>query len=216
MKHFFLGFVFKMLFVCLCVVDCTSCSDIKLAEELDGTWKGSVTISYDDQSKEVQEVYQKFKYFEDNIDNDGNIVEVRDCQVKDVDLDGMTMDVKYRTYISGTWEVLNGDLYIKYDVSTLKVKISPDDVELRENNALVGLALLAGMLGGYTPYDIVNDLQKDLYKDLFHQYGEDVDDAGEIVLPNLNVSDDVISYESSDVGTVKLKRTNVNLKSILR
>lgn len=216
MKHFFLGFVFKMLFVCLCVVDCTSCSDIKLAEELDGTWKGSVTISYDDQSKEVQEVYQKFKYFEDNIDNDGNIVEVRDCQVKDVDLDGMTMDVKYRTYISGTWEVLNGDLYIKYDVSTLNVKISPDDVELRENNALVGLALLAGMLGGYTPYDIVNDLQKDLYKDLFHQYGEDVDDAGEIVLPNLNVSDDVISYELSDVGTVKLKRTNVNLKSILR
>lgn len=216
MKHFFLGFVFKMLFVCLCVVDCTSCSDIKLAEELDGTWKGSVTISYDDQSKEVQEVYQKFKYFEDNIDNDGNIVEVRDCQVKDVDLDGMTMDVKYRTYISGTWQVLNGDLYIKYDVSTLNVKISPDDVELRENNALVGLALLAGMLGGYTPYDIVNDLQKDLYKDLFHQYGEDVDDAGEIVLPNLNVSDDVISYELSDVGTVKLKRTNVNLKSILR
>lgn len=199
-----------------CLAFLSSCDDINLAEKLDGTWKGSVTISYDDQSKEVQEVYQKFKYFEDNIDNDGNIVEVRDCQVKDVDLDGMTMDVKYRTYISGTWEVLNGDLYIKYDVSTLKVKISPDDVELHENSALVGLALLAGMLGGYTPYDIVNDLQKDLYKDLFHQYSEDVDDDGETVLPNLNVSDDVISYESSDVGTVKLERTNVNLKSILR
>lgn len=95
-----------------CLAFMSSCNDISLAEKLDGTWKGSVTISYDDQSKEVQEVYQKFKYFEDNIDNDGNIVEVRDCQVKDVDLDGMTMDVKYRTYISGTWEVLNGDLYI--------------------------------------------------------------------------------------------------------
>lgn len=205
-----------ILILISCLAFLSSCDDINLAEKLDGTWKGSVTISYDDQSKEVQEVYQRFKYFEDNVDNDGNIVEVRDCQVKDVDLDGMTMDVRYRTYISGTWEVLNGDLYIKYDVSTLKVKIGPDDVELHENNALVGLALIAGMLGGYTPYDIVNDLQKDLYKDLFHQYSEDVDDDGETVLPNLNVSDDVISYESSDVGTVKLERTNVNLKSILR
>lgn len=205
-----------ILILISCLAFLSSCDDINLAEKLDGTWKGSVTISYDDQSKEVQEVYQRFKYFEDNVDNDGNIVEVRDCQVKDVDLDGMTMDVRYHTYISGTWEVLNGDLYIKYDVSTLKVKISPDDVELHENNALVGLALIAGMLGGYTPYDIVNDLQKDLYKDLFHQYSEDVDDDGETVLPNLNVSDDVISYESSDVGTVKLERTNVNLKSILR
>lgn len=205
-----------ILILISCLAFLSSCDDINLAEKLDGTWKGSVTISYDDQSKEVQEVYQRFKYFEDNVDNDGNVVEVRDCQVKDVDLDGMTMDVRYHTYISGTWEVLNGDLYIKYDVSTLKVKISPDDVELHENNALVGIALLAGMLGGYTPYDIVNDLQKDLYKDLFHQYSEDVDDDGETVLPNLNVSDDVISYESSDVGTVKLERTNVNLKSILR
>lgn len=205
-----------ILILISCLAFLSSCDDINLAEKLDGTWKGSVTISYDDQSKEVQEVYQRFKYFEDNVDNDGNVVEVRDCQVKDVDLDGMTMDVRYHTYISGTWEVLNGDLYIKYDVSTLKVKISPDDVELHENNALVGIALLAGMLGGYTPYDIVNDLQKDLYKDLFHQYSEDVDDDGETVLPNLNISDDVISYESSDVGTVKLERTNVNLKSILR
>lgn len=199
-----------------CLAFMSSCNDISLAEKLDGTWKGSVTISYDDQSKEVQEVYQKFKYFEDNIDNDGNIVEVRDCQVKDVDLDGMTMDVKYRTYISGTWEVLNGDLYIKYDVSTLKVKISPDDVELHENNALVGLALLAGMLGGNTPYDIVNDLQKDLYKDLFHQYQESVDDDGEITYPNLKVEDNNASYDASDIGTLHLVRTNVNIDNIFK
>lgn len=193
-----------------------SCSDIKLAEKLDGTWKGSITISYDDQSKEEQVVYQKFDYSDETVDNDGRIVEVRDCQVKDVDLDDMTMDVKYRSYISGTWEILNGDLYIKYDVSTLRVKVNVDDVKLHYNNALAGLAALAGMLGGYSPYDIVNDLQKDLYKDLFHQYQEGVDNDGEIGYPNLKVGDNNMSYDTSDVGTIHFVRTNVNINNLSR
>ena len=193
-----------------------SYGDINLAEKLDGTWMGSITISYDDQSKEEQDVYQKFDYSDDTVDNDGSMFEVRECNVKNVDLDDMTMDVKYHSYINGTWEVLDGDLSIKYDVSTLKVKVNVDDVKLHYNNALAGLAALVGMLGGYTPYDIVNDLQKELYKDLFHQYQEGVDDDGRITYSNLKVEDNNASYDASDVGTLHLVRTNVNINSILK
>lgn len=197
----------------LVVAMALSYGDTNKAEKLDGTWKGSITISYDDQSKEKQDVYQMFDYSNESVDNDGKIIEARDCQVKDVDLDDMTIGVKYRSYISGTWEVLDGDLYIKYDVSTLKVKINIDDIKLHYNNALVGLA---GMLGGYSIYDIVNDLQKDLYKDLFHQYQEGVDDDGKIVYPNLKVDDNSASYDASDVGTLHLIRTNVNINNMIK
>lgn len=212
-----IGIICIIAFVAILVVAMAlSYGDINQAEKLDGTWKGSITISYDDQSKEEQDVYQKFDYSDDTVDNDGRIVEVRDCQVKDVDLDDMTMDVKYRSYINGTWEVLGGDLSIKYDVSTLKVKVNVDDVKLHYNNTLAGLAALAGMLSGYSTYDIVNDLQKDLYKDLFHQYQEGVDDDGKILYPNLKVEDNTASYDASDVGTIHLVRTNVNINNILK
>ena len=193
-----------------------SYGDINLAEKLDGTWMGSITINYDDQSKEEQDVYQKFDYSDDTVDNDGSMFEVRECNVKNLDLDDMTMDVKYHSYINGTWEVLDGDLSIKYDVSTLKVKVNVDDVKLHYNNALAGLAALVGMLGGYTPYDIVNDLQKELYKDFFHQYQEGVDDDGRITYSNLKVEDNNASYDASDVGTIHLVRTNVNINNILK
>ena len=63
---------------------------------------------------------------------------------------------------------------------------------------------------------IVNDLQKELYKDLFHQYQEGVDDDGRITYSNLKVEDNNASYDASDVGTLHLVRTNVNINNILK
>lgn len=196
------------------VLTFTSCNDNTLARQLEGTWKGGVTISYDDQSKERQDIYLKFHYVESDYEDGGTVTETRYCHVKDVDLDDMTMDADYRTFIQGKYEILNGDLYIKYDVSTLKVELGVDDINLHYNNTLAALRTLAGMLGDYTPYDIANDLQKEIYKDLFHQYQDDTDDDGEAAFLNLKVGANNMNFDTDDAGTVHLTKTKDSTNSV--
>lgn len=43
------------------LLTCASCGDNRQAQQLDGSWEGGITINYDDQSNENQDVYQNFK-----------------------------------------------------------------------------------------------------------------------------------------------------------
>lgn len=195
------------------LLTCASCGDNRQAQQLDGSWEGGITINYDDQSNENQDVYQNFKYIKNDYKDGGDLIEVRSCHVKNIDLDDMTMDVKYHTYIEGIWEIIAGDLYIKYNVSTLKDKVDANDVKLHYNNVLAKLNVVSDLLEGFTVYDIVDDLQKELYKDMFHEYKSD-DDDNESAYQNLKIDGNSMSYTTADIGEITFEKKNVNVNKI--
>lgn len=198
----------------LIMLTCISCSDNRLAQQLNGTWEGGITISYDDQSKENQNVYQNFKYIKSDYKDGGDIIEVRSCHVKNIDLDDMTMDVKYHTYIEGTWEIIAGDLYIKYNVSTLKVKVDEKDIKLHYNNILAELNAVSDMLEGFSIYDIVTDLQKELYKDMFHEYKSDKDYDNDSAYQNLKIDGNSMSYTTADIGEITFEKSEAEIDKV--
>ena len=107
----------------------TSCNDTKLAQQLDGIWTGGYNVSYDDGSKEHIKEILKFS-FNDNSDNDnGTFTEVLEGKMHISDDDG-TMTCNYRSRIEGRYEVLTGDLYLYYNMSTLAVDVDENDIDL--------------------------------------------------------------------------------------
>ena len=48
----------------------------------------------------------------------------------------------YESFVSGRYEVFGGELYLKYDLATLKVLIDDDDVKLKIKNLPAVLDML--------------------------------------------------------------------------
>lgn len=208
--------IFVLLTTTLAMFSLSSCEDNSLAKSMDGTWKGGITTKYDDQSTEDQDVYLKFTYKESDDKDGGDYVEVRNSKVQNVDLDDEKMSATYRTYIEGTWEIIAGELYMKPNVSSLKVSVSPEDVKISYNNMWAALDDLDDVISslGFSRQEIVDDMQKDIYKDLFHQYKDDADNADEESFSDLKVNGGTMSFKSDDVGTITLNKVNVDINSV--
>ena len=194
----------------------TSCEDNKLARDMNGTWKGSFVTTYDDQSRENQDIYIKFDYVPSDTKDGGTYVEVRKGTINDVDVGVAKMNAGYCSYIKGEWEVLNGELEIKPDVSTLKVNINPDEVKVNYDNSWMTLENLYEEYGSsvYSRQEFISDMQKDVYKELFDEYKEDEDNADAASFQDLKVNGETMSFKTEDAGTITLHKTNENVVNI--
>lgn len=193
----------------------TSCTDQRLSKEIEGTWKGSMVIANDDQSREQQTIYDKYDYVGKG--NEGKLTEVIVSNIKDIDLDEATMDVGYQSYIEGTWKIDDGQLYTSYDVTTLKVKVDENKVKVRWNSFLGVLSDMYEKYGGLifgnsTQKEIVDEIQKKIYKTMFHQYQDDESD--EASYPELTIENGNMSYKTSDAGTVHFKKVKTNINKV--
>lgn len=210
-----------MLFALPCLLTMltmSSCDDNKLAKQLNGTWQCKATLSNAETSEgegiEKQTVYQQFKYVESNTEDGGTMKEYRDAEVKEVDLDDMTMDASYRVYVEGKWEIIAGDLYIYYNVSSLKLGLDADDITLHDDDGTVRLSSYAYILGKTTVDGLVEEMRQELYKEMKSQYCEDAAKADSAPYQDLKVSADAMSYKTSDLGTMHFTKSNMSLDNI--
>lgn len=193
------------LVFCLLLI---SCNDVKLAKQLDGTWKSStMQWSYDDGRKEEVVITITFSYSEERND-DGTFVEELSGIVKDVDLEVLdgSFNCNYYSRIKGRWEIIWGDLYLYYNVNTLEVDVNQNDVDLSIYNISDQLDMLSYTMGTWSdPRETLSkEAKKDIYKNLFHAYNSDSDDKA---YTGLKVSGGTMSFEASDVrGRVKFER----------
>lgn len=183
---------------------------------MNGTWKGSFVTTYDDQTKEKQDIYIKFDYVPSGTKDGGTYVEVRKGTINDVDVDVAKMNAGYCSYITGEWEVLNGELIIKPDVSTLKVNINPDEVKVNYDNSWMSLENLYEEYGSsvYSRQEFISDMQKDVYMELLDEYKEDADNSDEASFHDLKVNGGTMSFKAEDAGTITLHKTNENVVNI--
>jgi hypothetical protein len=186
-----------------------SCNDSKIAKEMDGTWKGSYTTSYEDGTKSHVDEQITFTYdAADNEKDGGTFIEICTGQ-EEIDEDEINAKYRWVSKIDGTWKIELGDLYQHYDISTLEVEIGKDDVDLKINDEawlwndwsdLFRTSL-------YIQQTIYKNLKKETYKTLFREYQEynDQDDQ-EIGYVGVKINGSVLSFETNDLGRVKFYR----------
>lgn len=193
----------------LCSLALTSCGDAKLAKQMDGAWKGSYTVSYDDGAKEEVQKKIIFRYDEDNATEDGgSFVEELYGKMNNIDLEMIdgTMSYRYRSRITGKWEVLLGDLYLTYDIGSLEVKVGKDDIDMKLNRLTDQLNMFNYTLGTLSDpiKEIAQESQKDIYRELFHQYQESNDP--ESCYGNIEVSENELRFDTDDLGRMTFRR----------
>ena len=189
----------------------TSCNDSKTAKKLDGTWEGGYTTSYSDGTKEHITQTLTFNYDESRENDNGTFVESLDGKMNVADLGGWdgTLTCHYVSRIEGRWEVLLGTLYLYYNMNSLEVNVTPNDIDLKFDNALDELDYAAASLEYLSSTlhnpkkDIAKEAKKEIYQDLFYQYQQNDEDEG---FTNLEVSETEMSFETDDMGRVTFKR----------
>lgn len=188
-----------------------SCDDNDLAKELDGTWSGDYTVSYDDGTKEKVTKTLSFSYNENSSDDDGVFVETLSGKMTISDVSGINGDLTctYQSRIEGRYEVLLGSLYLRYRVSSLEVDIDRNDIKLTFNNAMDELDYTTNSLNYLTTTlhnvkdDLAKEVKKEVYRDLFQQYSlHDSDDE----FADLEVSEGKMAFETSDMGRFTFHR----------
>lgn len=193
----------------LCCLVLTSCNDEKLAKQLEGTWRSSYVATYDTGIKDRVEQVMTFQYDGNDESKDGGtFVEELYGNAKDIELmfvDG-TVDCRYHCFIRGTWSVDFGDLYLTYNVNTLEVEVNQSDVDLKLKRFTDQMNMVSYMMETWSDPrdDLIKEIQKNIYKELFHLYKRQNTDDGAFV--DLEVSETKMSYETSDIGRMKFRK----------
>ena len=108
----------------------SSCKDNQIAKDIQGTWSRDIIDDDDDINMKAKET-MTFAYVEDEVF--GGTFDERKDGIFDTDMEDIEdshMRVSLHSTIKGTYEILDGDLYLKYDINSLKLNLSPDDIEL--------------------------------------------------------------------------------------
>lgn len=108
----------------------SSCKDNQIAKDIQGTWSRDF-IDDDDGIKMRTKETITFAYVEDELI--GGTFDERKDGIFDTemeDIEDSYIRISLYSTIKGTYEILDGDLYLKYDVNSLKLNLSPDDIEL--------------------------------------------------------------------------------------
>lgn len=189
----------------------TGCQDNKLAQALEGKWIGNFDFIIKDETPYTQTLFYRFKYKESNKTDGGIFSEYRSYSMEEtIEEDNLLISYTVRSSIAGRYEVLFGDLILRYDPNTLSVTI--DDVDMsvagdpfstdeirKSGNALIEIFT--------SPFEgeITKELQKNAFKEFYEQYEQDNINEGSY--KNLTIEGDTLSFIASD-GLISLKRVN--------
>lgn len=183
----------------------TACenADVTKAKSLNGTWKGTTMVDEDEADMVCQ-------FFADENSNTGKYVEIINYydEVEEYDI---TYGLPYNVYVGGDFSVKDGYLKITYD--TTSVTVFADTLAIRDYITTV------------VEYDITEGEQRyaeENLEELIHNYtigtnvelselwasvyGESNSGKGE-GFSKLQVNDETMSYNSSDLGKIEFKRS---------
>lgn len=108
-----------------CLFTLSSCSDIKIAESMSGRWSG-VVKSYDPEVGMIEEnMTMVFEYDEEKVTG-GTYTEFGSTPyIERVEDYGIPLDFSctFEYQCTGTWDIINGDLALVYNTSSIVVNI---------------------------------------------------------------------------------------------
>jgi hypothetical protein len=199
----------QALFVLSFLLTLCSCKDTKIAKDMEGTWKRSYVTSYEDGTKSYVDEQVTFTYDASDEENDGGtFVEICTGQ-EEVDEDEANTKYRWVSKIEGTWKIELGTLYQRYNLSTLEVEIGKDDIDMKiKDEAWLWNdwwnLLTAGL---YAKQNVLENLKKETYKELFRSYQrQNAAYKQDLGFNDVQIHGNVMSYETSDMGRVKLYR----------
>lgn len=201
--------ILKTVLYGIVVVVLCSCKDTKIAKDMEGTWKRSYVTSYEDGTKSHVDEQVTFTYDASDEENDGgSFVEICTGQ-EEVDEDETNTKYRWVSKIEGTWKIELGTLYQRYNLSTLEVEIGKDDIDMKiKDEAWLWNdwwnLLTAGL---YAKQNILENLKKETYKELFRSYQrQNTAYKQDLGFNDVQIHGNVMSYETGDMGRVKLYR----------
>lgn len=182
-----------------------SCDDDNIAKSMEGSWQGQYVVSSDGEDEDNVTQTLSFTYIEDDVKSGGNFTEEHSGHMKDVDCGTGTLDCIYHCSINGTWEIIAGDLYIYYNVPSLKVNINRDDVKFNYYNEWDALDEIDYSISTLTDLrgEMIRELKKSIYREMLNEYKTNDPDAP---YRDVKVSERTLSFITNDAGTVELER----------
>lgn len=204
-KYAFLVFVTSFLAMFMC-----GCTDMSMAKKLAGNWKAHYLSVYSSGEKDSITECLSFSYDDESVDDDGAFTERLECKTNEITEGDYVYTVHYESMVSGRYEVLGGDLYLKYDLATLEVMMHDDDVKLKAKNFPAALDMLNEFVTTFEEpkHEFVKECKKDIYASLFTLYKSNSSDN--MSFQNLKIEGEKMSYRHED-GTIKYTRCdNVN------
>jgi len=116
--------IFLLFSISVLMLTVSSCSDKHFAKELNGKWMTDYIMSYSDGEKDSITEHVTFYYVPNSEKDGGTFTETRYYKTNEIEDNDYNYSVKSKSSISGNYEVILGDLSLKYNVSTLVVYIS--------------------------------------------------------------------------------------------
>ena len=194
---------YALLLLTVCMTF-SSCKDRQIAKDLQGTWSRDF-IDDDDGVKMRAKETMTFAYVEDEVIG-GTFDERRDgifdMEMEDVEDSYITISL-YST-IKGTYEILDGDLYLKYDINSLKLNLSPDDIELDIKDE----DFLKEMKQTEMSMDELKVVLAEEWKETFLEelHKEYLDNHPDGAFPDVKIEGKQLSFTTEDQGVITYMR----------
>lgn len=181
-----------------------SCHDGQLAEELEGTWHTSYTMKDENGIPYTEEQKVKFMCVESNSKDGGLFMEQVTAEIENEE-ENINVRCKTICTISGEWEIIGGDLYMTYNLSSMDVEVKDMNYELSENTAL-GFDIL-GIDRIKLEDNITEEIRRNSYREMYKVYQQSNKETDQgFCFEDLSIEGDSMSYNTSDFGRIKWMR----------
>ena len=197
----------------------SSCEDAKLAKVIDGKWETNITLKDEYGTPYTQRQIYYFRY-KDSDDKEGGTVTEQTITSMTEEVDDIEVSYTATSTIKGEWEVILGDLYFTYNLSTLDVDITNVDYQVSENadlstrmdyaEAAIGMALLGQEL--IDKDALAEEIRKNAYQSFYESYELDNNDGEGSCYEDLKVAENAMSFKTADMGQMELKRVKASVR----
>lgn len=205
--------VLKFAFITIIAIVFSSCNDSEMAKQLNGSWDCDMEMKDDEGNPYTQNRTLTFNYLEDATGFGGNFTEKNITNLSGTE-DDIELNCTVTSTINGKYEVIAGDLWLTYNLSSLDVSVSnvnydlSDDADFFSALSYLGNALPSAMLGQeiVDKKELVKEIRRSCYQELYRNYESNNDDGNGACLEELKITNDAMSCKTADSGIVTLYR----------
>lgn len=194
-----------MLFAAVLVgIAVTSCGEQKLADKIEGKWKGDIDLlGLNEDGVKYKNGETILEFAKSGADADGGKFTMTVSMDITGEEDGMEISASIDVVAPGKWRVESNDIEVTYNSADMKFNIKKLDLKPSgdaDSKTMMAFALAkeAGML------------DEDVLKEaVLQSIKEEVGDDGEVTTDKLglvSVSGDVLEFNDEDLGKVKLTK----------
>lgn len=190
----------------------TSCSDTQLAEAIDGEWTNTQQLTDEEGIVHTETTRYSFNYIDNKTKDGGRFVE-RTYIKQNCEEDGMVVSCCMSAFIKGEWEFIWGNLYMTYNLASLRVIMDDFNINLTKDasyNMLLGMAGIT-LFEGLTDTDLLDkdgmskEIKNKWYQEL-HQIYES-NNKNEACFTDVKINDNIMTV-GTDEGKLRFYRVS--------